>query len=881
MLCFTKARRARRFCQPDDGTLAGRPNQPRQNQQSRLGHRLPICQTLCRSLAPLFSQTILSLIHLQRLILRLFTGHFICYIESFSMDRLSLRRTLRGGIIAVIVGLAWNLYAGGSGLNTVVVVNQNSANSVELGNYYAERRQLPPENILRVNWTGGNVSWTDAEFQSTLFNPLIAMLSARQLTNQIDYVVLSMDFPFQTYNGTVINGTTAALFYGLKTDSGPEWQGITNSYYASEQIFRQAKPASAPGPSFLTVMLTAGSLAQAKALVDQGVSGDATFPNAAVLLAKSSDLLRNIRYRLFDNAVFNVQLSPTATYSIARVNADIPATSPALLGLQTGLPYFSMPPNSFVPGAMADSLTSFGGIISGGGQTTLLEFIHAGASGSYGTVTEPQPVTDKFPNPQNYYYQSRGFNIAECYYQSLRVPYQGLIVAEPLSAPFQLPATGSWSGVTSNAVISGTPQLTVNFAAADGRRPLQQIDLFVDGKFNRTLTNLPPKSGNVINLTINQRPIGMVVPASATVASLANDLSAVINQSANTNATKVVALVRGDRIELHSTSGANLLSPFNLHISTNPPPGTPTGSNSPPLARTSVGTASALSTFVTAGSEFFPTNSPAYGIRSFTVNGTVQIGTWLGLTVTKTNGTLVNLAVTNQSVSATTLTLAGDLTTAINSSPALQGADGVVAEDLTSWFSGGGGFNLRARAIGQAAAGIKVQLTGSSLALNPSGTNTLTENLADLQPRNHLYVTAGATNLAATFALNTATLADGYHELTAVAYEGSHVQTQTRVTVPVRIQNTPLNATLTLVNLPDPSPVTGTYQIQITANTNNVSTIKLYSTGGLLGTANNQSTATFNVTGANLGIGRHPFYAIVETTTGLQYRTETRRVRLQ
>ena len=92
-------------------------------------------------------------------------GHFICFEQSHSMGRLSLRRTLRGGIIAVIAGLAWNLYAGGSGLNTIVVVNQNSPNSVELGNYYAERRQVPAENVLRVNWSGGNVSWTAAEFQ--------------------------------------------------------------------------------------------------------------------------------------------------------------------------------------------------------------------------------------------------------------------------------------------------------------------------------------------------------------------------------------------------------------------------------------------------------------------------------------------------------------------------------------------------------------------------------------------------------------------------------------------------------------------------------------------------------------------------------------------
>ena len=51
--------------------------------------------------------------------------------------------------------------------------------------------------------------------------------------------------------------------------------------------------------------------------------------------------------------------------------------------------------------------------------------------------------------------------------------------------------------------------------------------------------------------------------------------------------------------------------------------------------------------------------------------------------------------------------------------------------------------------------------------------STLTQNLSDLQPRNHLYVTAGAASLALTFPLDTTTLADGYHDLTAVAYEGT------------------------------------------------------------------------------------------------------------
>jgi hypothetical protein len=157
---------------------------------------------------------------------------------------------------------------------------------------------------------------------------------------------------------------------------------------------------------------------------------------------------------------------------------------------------------------------------------------------------------------------------------------------------------------------------------------------------------------------------------------------------------------------------------------------------------------------------------------------------------------------------------------------------------------------------------------------------TLTQNLSNLQPRNHLYVTAGAYNLTLKFPLDTTTLADGYHELTAVAYEGSDLRTQTRATVPVRIQNSPLEAELTLLDLTNSAPVQGSYHLQVAANTNSVSLVTLYSTGGALGMVTNSSTATFEVAGTNLWAGLHPFYAVVRTADGLEYRTGTQWIQL-
>jgi uncharacterized protein (TIGR03790 family) len=971
--------------------------------------------------------------------------------------------------------MAFNVWAGGSGLNTVVIANQVSSNSLELANYYCVRRAVPPENVLRISWPGTNTLWTSNEFQINLLTPLLNMLAARQLTNQVHYVVLSMDIPFQTSKDSTVNGTTSALFYGLKPDALGT-KGVVNSYAASEQVFAQAKPWTAPGYSFLTTMITGDSLAQAKQLVDQGVASDGTFPVQPVILAKSSDPVRNVRYSAFDNAIFNTQICGRS--SVLRTNSDSPWGQTNLLGYETGLANFSVSPGTFVPGAMADSLSSFGGVIFGpNGQTSLLAFINAGAAGSYGTVTEPTQDLSKFPDPQVYFYQSRGFGLAECYYQGLQVPYMGLIVGEPLAAPFAQPGSGSWLGT--NTISSGLAPLSLQFSAPDALA-FQQIDLFVDGKYFQTLTNVTPRAGNVLNLALNGYPVSYTVPTNASLGLVTSGLAAVLNAPAVTSATKIVAYPHGDRIELHSlatnrwaepfyfnhtsgnssncsyratylpdtfppqltpggldrngafrlhvdiastlpyvieastnltewlpvftnlagglldfvdadtarhprrfyrvvesvpdprprlsvagaTNGGGIVLhietaaslPYAIQVSTNSGDWTPLCTNqvggamdfvdlfttnaTPRFYRTwnipaapptiavldspagnalvrvdnavrpfvveastnqepwvgvvtnyvlgevqtavssSPGSAAALTTFLVASRSTF-LSSAAFGLRSFEVSGSPQIDAWLQLSVTKTNGTSVSVAVTNPSGTATPLDLAGQLSALISTTSALQGSDGVVLEDLTSRV-GVALFNLRARSAGYEAAAVRVRLAGSAnLSITPSAQSALTNNLGDLQPRNHLYVTAGASRLGLDFTLDTSTLADGHHELTAVAYEGSHVRTQTRATLPVMIQNGSLSAIITLLDLFDTAPVQGSYHIQVAANTtNDISTIALYSTGGVLETVTNQSTAIFQVDGGRLGVGRHPFYALVRDVSGLSYRTETKWVRL-
>jgi len=784
--------------------------------------------------------------------------------------------------LAVLLVPAAGLFAGGSGLNVVVVVNQNSTNSVQLGNYYCEKRGVPPQNLLRItNWTGGNVEWTTSDFTNSLVNPLLSMLSSRGLTNQIDYVVLSMDFPYRVVQGGAQSGqnsTTAALFYGFKTDdcTGDCPEGIpgcnlpaasSNAYAASEGIFRQTPPIAAGSNSWLVTMLTSSSLAQAKAIIDRSMAGDGAFPTQTVWLAKTTDLARNIRYLEFDNTIFDARVA--GDFSIQRTNLDSPYGLTNLLGYQTGLAGFNILLNALVPGAIADSLTSYAGALyENTGQTTLLAFMNAGACGSYGTVTEPCAYLQKFPSPQDYFYQYRGFSLAECYYMSLANPYQGLIVGEPLAAPFARPPGGAWVNLPASSVLSGITNLTLQCIASTSNRPIQQVDLFLDGTWLQTLTNIPPAAGNQLYVTINGCTTNYLVPSNATIASVASGLADVLNQSAYVLQSKAQAVAYGDRIGLQFT---NVNTP---------------GAQIPVSVSNAIGSASGLTTFVAAGTTNF-LDTVAYGLCDFVITNAPQTNDYLQITVTKTNGTEVTLSVTNPPGNTSTPGLIQLLISAINTNASLMAADGLVAEDFIDYTVyqdppvNGGEFNLYAQTAGWPASQIQVALSGSAdLIISPTGTQALDQNVSDLQPRNHLYLTAGVTNLSLTFPLNTTTLSDGSHELAAVVYEGSHVRTQARMTQSVRVQNTPLSATFTTLAGAANTVLDFTLLFSVAANTNTISTIELFTTGGSVGVVSNLSSATFAVAATNLGVGLHPFYAVVTRSDGTQYRTGTEWIRI-
>jgi uncharacterized protein (TIGR03790 family) len=813
---------------------------------------------MCRTLAGAFTNGQGKFCHKKCKAILRWNGWTFSLIRTMNVNMLT--RLCMGGLMALLIFLprAW---AGESGLNVIVVVNQNSSNSLQLGNDYCERRGVPPQNLLRMtNWMGGSITWQQSDFDNCLLNPLLSMISSHGLTNQAQIVLLSMNIPYRVIasDGQSENSTTSALFYGIKTDTAPP-DGLpdscslpvdsTNSYSYSELPFALAPPGTAVTNSFLAVMLTDTNLAEAEATLLKGESSDGTLPAETVYLEKTSDNTRNVRFLLFDNAI--QESRARGDNFLQRTNSDSTAMT-NVLGLDTGLADFSLEENTFVPGAVADSLTSFGGfILENSGQTPLLAFLEAGASASYGTVVEPCNYTYKFPDPMVYFYQDRGFCLAESYYQSLATPYQGLIVGEPLAAPFARRGAGAWNFPTNGSEVSGLANFSLSFSAADTNHPFAQVDLFVDGSFVETITNILPSAGNKLSVTINNTPVNYAIAPGDSLGSAASGLASALAAQENTMGVQAVAV--GDRLVLRSQNVATLGSQISVRASA------------------TLGAGGSLTSFATAAEPTF-LDSTAYGYQLVQASNNPVMGDWLQMTIVKTNGTQVSLAVTNFQTGQSITSFLQVLMNEINGTNILQTADGVTASDLLEWNTDSYGFLVNASSPGWPAAQIQAVLTGSpDMGITPNTTNTLDNNVNDLQPRAHVYLDCGAVLLPVNFTLDTTKFTDGFHTLAAVAYEGTSVRTQTRIAETLQFHNTTLSATF-------PAPMatsSGNLQFTVGASATNITRIELFSTGGSVAVATNQATAQLVASTATLGVGLHPFNAVVTDTSGHQYQTPT------
>ncbi len=211
----------------------------------------------------------------------------------------------------------------------------------------------------------------------------------------------------------------------------------------------------------------------------RSVSADHTRPKGAFYFASTSDVRTKTRLPNFPAAAKAL----TALGQRAEIITDaLPRNSEAVLGASIGIAKFAWGTSGskMQPGAFGDNLTSFGARFdNGNGQTTVAEFLRAGAAGASGTVVEPYSIQNKFPHPLIHAYYARGFSLAEAFYMSVNGPYQLLVVGDAMCQPFSQPPKFTVNTTPDQQVVKDS--VAFELMPLENSAPTLRYDVYMDG----------------------------------------------------------------------------------------------------------------------------------------------------------------------------------------------------------------------------------------------------------------------------------------------------------------------------------------------------------------------------------------------------------------
>ncbi len=320
-----------------------------------------------------------------------------------------------------------------------LIVNDADPQSIAVASYYQRQRHIPPENVVHIIFPTG----VD-EIPPSTFKSVKSQLDAA-LDPKIQAIALSFSRPFRVGCMSITAAFTLGYddnFCQSKTNTiGCRYPKIV-PYYNSDSVTPFTDFGIRP-----SMMLAGENNHQVFELIDRGVLSDKTFPKGVGYLVTTTDKIRSTRIGEFlsmaklwnNNSGWTIEhLNNSAGYT-ANFITKIPNTLFYFTGLAK-VPKIET--NSYLPGAIADHLTSVGGILFRSPQMSVLNWLKAGVTASYGTVVEPCNFPEKFSNPEilvrNYY---KGQTALEAYWKSVAAPQEGVFVGETLASPMGVKVT--------------------------------------------------------------------------------------------------------------------------------------------------------------------------------------------------------------------------------------------------------------------------------------------------------------------------------------------------------------------------------------------------------------------------------------------------------
>lgn len=305
-----------------------------------------------------------------------------------------------------------------------IVVNDADPLSVRITDYYQSKRQIPRENIIHIRFHATASVLSQKEF---------AVLKRQvdvQTPNQVQAFVLTWLKPFRVDCMSITTAFAAGFDQAFCAKVCQESR--KSPYFASDSQKPFTDYRWRP-----TMTLAGHSFEEVRRLIDRGIAADFTRPQGSGYLLKTTDQARSTRAVYFPE----VAKAFTGLWPVHYLEQNTIENKTDVMFYFTGL--MNVPDiekNTYLPGAIADHLTSAGGVLTGSDQMNILDWIKAGATASYGAVVEPCNYPAKFPHPGVLlHYYLRGNTLIEAYWKSVWEPGQGVFVGEPLARPFASP----------------------------------------------------------------------------------------------------------------------------------------------------------------------------------------------------------------------------------------------------------------------------------------------------------------------------------------------------------------------------------------------------------------------------------------------------------
>ncbi len=332
-----------------------------------------------------------------------------------------------------------------------MVVNRQSPISRHIGEYYVRKRAIPLANFCTVDVTPNEEISRDV-FEQKIATPVADYLRIRNLQDKILYIVTTLGTPLRVTSGqgdkteyAAVDSELTGLYARLKGSSLGKTGPVTNPFYQHrDEPFRH--PAF---PIYLVTRLAGYDFEDVRRLIDRALVAR-NAGKFVIDLRKNNDTEGNSWLRaaatLLPRDRVVIDDSDTVLYGQKQVigyaswGSNDPDRKSRMLGFEwlpgavmteyvsTNARTFARPPAAWTLGTWKDNSTWF----AGAPQTMTADYIHEGATGCSGHVSEP--FLHLCPRPDYLlpaYYSGR--NLAESYYLSIpALKWQNIVVGDPL-----------------------------------------------------------------------------------------------------------------------------------------------------------------------------------------------------------------------------------------------------------------------------------------------------------------------------------------------------------------------------------------------------------------------------------------------------------------